>query len=228
MGSEKSCVIVFVKAPETEKVKTRLAETVGAEAAMQLYRCFAGDVLEMLTAGNFNVRIFYYPEEAVGTVKRWLGKSYEYFEQKGEDLGQKMAGAFLETFSYGYERAVLIGTDLPDLPGSIISEALERLAKNCNVVIGPSTDGGYYLIGFNAKSLNPDVFTDISWGGSDVFHITLDRIRELGADYHILPRWRDIDLHDDLLCLAGDLLEGKRKYALNTRSYLKKLGYLPP
>jgi len=196
MGTE-HCVIMFVRSPETGTVKSRLAATVREDAALELYRCFVSDMMEMLARGRYPLCIFFYPPQARQRIMEWLGDQHILFPQSGNDLGERMKNAFETVFSRGVASAVLIGSDIPDLPGPIIDEALASLA-NHDAVVGPSYDGGYYLIGFRADTFLPQAFDGISWSTPEVFGQTLHALGIPGRRVHLLPQWRDIDVFEDL------------------------------
>jgi hypothetical protein len=120
--------------------------------------------------------------------------------QEGNDLGEKMKNAFVRSFSAGTEKAVLIGSDIPDLSMAIIDEASVSL-DTCDAVIGPASDGGYYLIGFRKDSFLPGVFEGIPWGTESVCGETLRLLYRAGCRVHVLPEWHDIDTADDLRSL---------------------------
>ena len=115
-GDETDCIIVFLRSPDRGQVKTRLSRAIGRDAATGLYRCFVADLLEMLEATGYPVRLSYTPADAGGQIKSWLGDEYAMFPQEGSDLGTRMANAFRRVFAEGASRALLVGTDLPDLP----------------------------------------------------------------------------------------------------------------
>ena len=215
-----NAVIVFIKAPEKGRVKTRLAKGVGDAAALELYRCFVMDVLDMVRATPWDLRVYYYPEDAYDPVRTWLGDDFDFFPQKGSNLGDKMENALADTFAAGYERAVLIGSDLPDLPSRIIDTAFKGL-EQCRAAIGPSRDGGYYLIGFTATGFTPRIFHDIPWSTNQVFDMTLNRFKEYQVSHYTLPVWQDIDTQTDLSFLT---LDPSGKTAVHTTDYLLKQG----
>jgi glycosyltransferase A (GT-A) superfamily protein (DUF2064 family) len=135
-----------------------------------------------------------------------------------------MANAFSGVFENGIKQAFLIGTDFPDLPGNILTDAMQSL-KEHNAVIGPAVDGGYYLIGFSSDAYSPMIFKDIPWGTSAVFQQTMNIFASSGATVHQLPKWRDIDDYDDLLNLAQSLTKNPSQ-AINTYSFLKHIGMI--
>lgn len=194
------CLILFVKSPEAEGVKSRLAAALGEQRARQLYRCFVEDLLDSLDRGNYSLRIFFYPLDQQQVLSRWLG-SYRFYEpQSGGDLGQRMKQAFERCYSEGFEKAILMGSDLPDLPREIIDAGFAAL-RSCDAVIGPSLDGGYYLIGIQAAAFLPDLFSGIPWSTEGVLKSTRDILDQKGLKVTLLPPWRDIDTHEDLKAL---------------------------
>lgn len=189
--------MVFVKAPRAGQVKTRLARGVGERAAVQLYRCFVLDVLDLPGPEHPDITVCYDPPGADREIRQWLGDGYAYRRQKGADLGERMANAFETAFAEGYDRALLVGTDLPDLPRRHIEEA-EQALETADAVLGPSGDGGYYLIGFTRDGYQPAVFTGIPWSTDAVFRLTEKILNRSRRSLHILPAWQDVDTLEDL------------------------------
>ncbi len=197
---DKNIVLLFIKAPVRGRVKSRLASAVGDETAAELYRNFILDILDSVERSGYPLRICVYPPEAGEKVSSWLGKERECLPQAGNDLGERMEHALRQAFSEGWSRAVLIGSDLPDLPSAIISGAFDALGTS-DAVIGPATDGGYYLIGFNNRPFPPRLFHDIEWSTDGVFRETMDILREASLRVHVMPQWHDVDTIDDLKAL---------------------------
>ncbi len=222
---DNSCVILFAKAPEKGFVKTRLARTLGEDTTLRLYQCFVSDVMKMLKTEAYDFRTCFCPRHSETMMKNWLGKAHPLFPQRGKDIGERMANAFYDTFADGIRHALLIGTDIPDLPGKIIHEAFEQLENN-DAVIGPAEDGGYYLIGFNADTFLPDIFQDMPWGTGDVFEKTLGVFRKNQRRVHALPTWRDIDTYEDLLVFV-QANSGKAASAEHTLGCLARMGFIP-
>lgn len=191
------CVLVFIRAPERGAVKTRLAASIGQEHAVGLYSCFVEDILAMLDTLEVDVVCCYLPADAETDLLDWLGPHRAYAPQRGNDLGQRMAGAFRGVFRNGVSKAVLIGSDSPDLGPDLIEQALGELTRH-DVVIGPSCDGGYYLLGFTADGFLPEVFENVDWGTDRVFSQTLGVLNQRQRDVFVLPQWHDIDTRSDL------------------------------
>ncbi|NQT68957.1 MAG: glycosyltransferase [Desulfobacteraceae bacterium] len=212
------CVIVFLKVPQRVPVKTRLSKSLDQEIVVNLYKNFVLDVLGMLQAGRHTTVIGFYPPQALQEITSWLGRDHDYLPQQGDDLGKRMENAFDSIFQKGFRQVLLLGTDFPDLPGSIIDEAFESLHKN-DAVIGPAVDGGYYLIGFNSHSFLPEVFNKIPWGSDTVFQKTITVLGSNRSRIHVLPQWRDIDTYQDLEFFIKRHAE-KGSAASNTAAYL--------
>lgn len=193
----KACILVFARAPELGKVKTRLGEHLDAETVLDLYRCFVADTLETVEKCDVPVRILYHPATATQQMIDWLGRGRCLVPQIQGTIGCKMASALTGAFDDGYDRAVLLGTDIPDLPLSIPEAALRALYRN-DAVIGPSLDGGYYLIGFHRDAYSDRYFDIVAWSTDTVFSETMDRFAENKINAHVLPAWRDIDTWKDL------------------------------
>jgi rSAM/selenodomain-associated transferase 1 len=200
------CLLFFVKSPKKGRVKSRLASVVGKEAAVKFYKRFILDMLSTLKRGNFAFYICFYPGSSLGEFEKWLGRHYHYVPQNGSDLGERMKNSFMEAFSMDFKRVVLIGSDIPDLPLEYIEEAFKSLDGE-DVVIGPSFDGGYYLIGFNDKNFSSQVFEGIPWGTESVFNDTMKTLRKEKLTVHTLPHLRDIDTIEDLKWSARPLQE---------------------
>lgn len=218
MTSERS-VLLFVKSPSKGKVKSRLAAEIGEEAALAIYKNFVADLTGMLMSGGFPLKIFFHPPRSRKNVEKWLGKGFECLPQEGADLGEKMKNAFRKSFSEGIEKALLIGSDIPDLPRRILDEAFSSL-EDRDAVIGPCADGGYYLIGFRRETFLPGIFDGIRWSSASVFGDTMRFFEKAGYAVRILSEWRDVDTLDDLLALferngKGDFRRsGTMKYLL--------------
>ncbi|NCT16003.1 MAG: glycosyltransferase [Flavobacteriales bacterium CG18_big_fil_WC_8_21_14_2_50_32_9] len=186
----KNLLIVFVKNIRLGKVKTRLAQTIGDENAFLIYKELV-KITENATQQLQDCSIQIYFSDVIIETK-WKG--YEKFIQKGNDLGEKMQHAFEQGFNSGYEKILLIGSDLPDISASIIKLAFDELANN-DIVFGPAEDGGYYLVGMN--KLHPAIFQNKPWSNEELLSLTLKEL----SDYklQLLPFLNDIDVYEDLI-----------------------------
>ncbi|MHC4362984.1 MAG: TIGR04282 family arsenosugar biosynthesis glycosyltransferase [Planctomycetota bacterium] len=200
--SSDNCILLFVKHPAPGRVKTRLAEQLGPGRAAALYENFVLDLLDTLRSLNVNLRIFFEPAEALNDIRHWLGENHSYVLQRGNNLGQRMKNAFAYAFADGCSKGVLIGSDLPDLPADFLSLGLRALDTG-DAVLGPSSDGGYYLIGFSRETFLPEAFDNIAWGTDRVFAHTVKTLKRHRRKLYVLPRWHDVDTLEDLKSLVA-------------------------
>ncbi|MEW6079895.1 MAG: TIGR04282 family arsenosugar biosynthesis glycosyltransferase [Thermodesulfobacteriota bacterium] len=214
-------IVLFVKTPVKGAVKTRLAASLGDAEALALYQCFVADALAMLTSTGRAARIYFYPAGDRELARAWLGGDWPLLAQTGESLGERMKNALTETFAAGFSRALVVGSDLPDLPAAIIHETFDLLRDHA-AVIGPARDGGYYLIGFTAAGFLPEVFDGITWGTGTVLSETLRQFDARGITPRMLPVWRDMDTIDDLKALESDSRECAGP-AAHTRKRLRNM-----
>lgn len=197
-------LLLFVKAPVRGRVKTRLAKKVGDKNAVELYKCFVEDLLELLKVHRLDFRICLWPPDAAEDIRNWLG--VDCWPQEGDDLGRRMSNAFERAFSSGAKKVVLIGSDVPDMPIEHILEGFEAL-DHCDVVLGPCHDGGYYLIGLS-RQVPEAIFEHVDWGTKDVYSQTVSKIKHLGLAFHELAVWFDVDTFEDLMQLRQRQKDG--------------------
>jgi len=190
-------LILFLKYPQRGKVKTRIAASLGDDFAFGLYTAFIKDLLAMTGFVGADKLMAIDGPLGVPIASLDFGTGYPVMRQSGKDIGDRMLNAFMHVFNSGYEKAVLVGSDLPDLPASRIDNAFTALDTQ-DAVLGGSTDGGYYLIGFRKETFSADCFKGIAWSTSRVFPQTIEKLRLLEKSVHILPEWIDIDDHLDL------------------------------
>jgi len=190
-------IFIMMRDPEVGNVKMRLAESIGAKAATGLYRSFIKDTLKTVQSLNISYHIAVHPPESQDHFAKWLGPSYQSFQQQGSDLGKRLQNGFRTMFEKKYQQVIALASDSPDLPHEILQTAISKLQIH-EAVIGPATDGGYYLIGFSNALFNPEFFEDISWSTDTVFQETLSRIDSVTNQIYVLPEWPDIDTKADL------------------------------
>ncbi|NBB85205.1 MAG: DUF2064 domain-containing protein [Bacteroidetes bacterium] len=214
-------LIVFAKPPTPGRVKTRLTPALTEETAAALYAAFLKDAL--LQYGPLPMDVRLYLGNAAPAVEAWAQEQTDadVHYQHGPGLGKRMARAFVESFAAGYERLVIIGTDHPTLPTPFIAQAFERLDTPRAVTLGPSTDGGYYLLGMN--DYFPELFHEMTYSHGEVFSETLARAHNAGAQITILPSWYDVDEPTDLQRLTADLASQPPAEAPHTRAQLEAL-----
>jgi rSAM/selenodomain-associated transferase 1 len=189
-------------------VKTRLAADLGVQKAAEIYSKMAhGIVRNLVHSKEWETLIFFYPPDREREIESWLGGGCQLFAQEGESLGDRMANAFTKSFLLGADKAVVIGTDRPQITVDIVSQSFSLLDA-AYIVMGPTEDGGYYLMGI--KEMWMEIFKDISWGTDMVFTQTLNKITSLGVGCLLLETLRDVDTVADLdlAMLAGIRVEG--------------------
>jgi rSAM/selenodomain-associated transferase 1 len=219
---------VFVKEPRPGTVKTRLAAAVGREAAAAVYRVLAEDVVRRTAPrrDEYERLIVFDPPSAAPAVAEWLGVAAGALRpQSAGDIGLRMERAFDAFFQAGARRVALIGTDVPALAFEDVREALESLDDH-DVVVGPATDGGYYLIALKRPA--PELFRGIGWSGPDVLARTLDRAAERALSVRVLRTIGDVDTIEDLAAewerIRPLLGEAMREEMERTHPYLSPFG----
>ena len=188
--------------PEPGKVKTRLTSLLTPEEASLLYEAFLRDALAQYLALGVAVRLYLSPSP-IPIPDGLVPSGVDVFEQQGGGLGPRMAQAFVQTFVAGYEQAVIIGTDHPTLPSSFIEEAFNQLEEPYAISIGPSDDGGYYLLGMN--EFYPQLFQGMAYSHPDVFEQTIARVEDTSGSLAILPTWYDVDTPEALMQLIAEI-----------------------
>ncbi|NGP88677.1 TIGR04282 family arsenosugar biosynthesis glycosyltransferase [Fodinibius halophilus] len=192
-NSQKNVLVVFVKNPEVGKVKTRLAKTVGADVACRVYHQLLQLTRQRAKKITCARQLWY--SDYIDHNDEWNEDYFEKKLQQGNGLGERMSHAFQHAFSEGFEQVVLIGSDCAELKEKHLRKAFRTL-QNVDVVIGPSKDGGYYLLGM--KEYLPGLFENIEWSTSQVFKETIYRIKKLDMTYEVLSELNDIDTEKDL------------------------------
>ena len=187
-------IIVFVRTPELGKVKTRLAKAIGDQAALTIYKLLLKHTSTVLHELSFDKVVYY--SEKIENNDFWKASLFEKKLQKGADLGERMQQAFETAFDRGYKKVLIIGSDLFELTSTLIISALEAL-ETYDISIGPSLDGGYYLLGM--KELHPAVFKNKKWGTDSVLENTLQDLKQ--QNVKLLEALNDIDTFEDLLHL---------------------------
>lgn len=189
----KKLLLIFVKNPEKGTVKTRLAKTVGDDRAYQTYLKLLKLTIDV--AGHVKAKKQIWYSSFVDESDGFGGSDFEKRLQKGENLGERMLNAFQGAFDEQFEKVVIIGSDCPDISPEIVEDAFAELDKE-DVVIGPSEDGGYYLLGL--RKLVPEVFRDISWSTESVYPETVQVLKNKDMSFGKLPTLNDIDTEEDL------------------------------
>jgi uncharacterized protein len=192
MSSEK-LILIFVRNVQIGKVKTRLAKTIGDDKALIVYIHLLNRTAEVAAEANAHKAVFY--SEYIEEADEFMVPVFQKYLQNGNDLGDKMKNAFVKAFSRGYQKVVIIGSDCYDLSPSILNDAFEKLNTH-DVVMGPATDGGYYLLGM--KQLHKSFFENKEWSTNNVLVDTLLDVKNEKLTYFLLPTLTDIDTEEDM------------------------------
>jgi len=189
-------LIVFVKEPRPGSAKTRLIPALGADAAAELYRRLAEEEIRRTVPRDdeYQRLFFFTPAQARSAMEAWL-PGETLVVQEGRDLGARMAGAFAEAFARGARRVAIIGSDAPWVSRGVVGEAFRSLDDH-DLVLGPASDGGYYLLALDRP--RPGLFQGIAWSTPSVLAATLERAGVLGLTVRLLGALPDIDTLDDL------------------------------
>ncbi len=190
-------LIVFAKLPRAGEVKTRLGQSIGMKEAAEVYKRFAEHAFTLadeLQSGGVSVYVFYAPGASAEEIRSWVGRPFTFIQQEGATLGERMKSAFERTIQDGFEQTVIIGTDVPELDAPVIHSAFQSLFSS-DVILGPSTDGGYYLLGMKPPAKN--MFEGIDWSTEYVFQQTIDKVKTLHLSFATLGELADVDTIED-------------------------------
>lgn len=206
-NKEQEICIIFSRYPRPGVAKTRLIPCLGRQGAAELQRRMtekvAGEAACLATKAKVHVELAM-ADTVDGEMAAWLGRRFPWQAQVGEDLGARMVFAFAQAFERGFQRAVVVGADCPGVSTDILAQAFYELRQN-ELVLGPTEDGGYYLIGLSR--INPNLFTHISWGSDKVLAQTMARARKASMQTALLVNLADVDRPEDLDALPPALLD---------------------
>ena len=222
MPTADSALVILTKAPQAGESKTRLVPPLSFEEAAELAQALLIDQLRNL-AHFTTAQLFlaFTPKSAASFFETLLPPGAACFSQQGDSLGDRMRHAFGVLFSRGFGRVVLIGGDLPAVPVKILSDAFTALENtHRQVVLGPSLDGGYYLVGMN--QLIQEIFDGIIWSQPDVLAATVAKLGALKRKYELISTWYDIDTVNDLRRLDSDFAAAPAGLMENTLALLQK------
>ena len=197
-----AALVIFAKAPIPGEVKTRLCPPLTPDEAATLHGSFVLDMLERSKLAVAKLQLPFHRYLACAPSSELVffkimeeRQGVRLLDQVGEDLGQRMHHTFVSLFGKGYERVLLVGTDVPTLPLSVYQDALTLLGKS-DVVLGPALDGGYYLIGLKKPAEN--IFAGVPWSTDQVLAVTQQNAKILGLSVSLTAAWRDVDTIADL------------------------------
>ena len=195
-------LVIMAKAPRPGEVKTRLAPSLSPQAVTDFYCCLLDDTLALARSlGDVEVAIMC-PDSDVNELARLAGHQASVVAQKGEGLAAGLASVFAHFAERHRRRIIAFNSDSPHLPRSVLEDAFETLAAH-DVVVGPTHDGGYYLVG--AKASHPTLFANDGMGTSSALESLLSRTRSLELSVGFADSFYDIDVADDLARLAEEL-----------------------
>ena len=208
----------MAKAPAPGQTKTRLCPPLSAEESAALYQCFLLDKFDQMKQVDAVDRaIAYWPASGRAYFSD-IAPGFRLLRQEGRDLSERLKNVVRWAFRQGYDQAMAIDGDTPTLPFRYLSEGFIRLSAQGNdVVLGPTTDGGYYAIGM--RESHPSLF-DVTMSTPSVLDDTLARAEAANLHVSLLPEWRDVDHPSDLAWLAGELRELSVQHASSTARFL--------
>lgn len=200
-------ILLFTRYPQPGKVKTRLISHLGEEGAADLHSRMTEQVIRrlrpILNPGKVQLQVHYYGGSKE-KMKAWLDETglsstCPPVRQQGNDLGERMANAFVHAWTKGAKRVLLIGSDCPDLDAAVMADGLKKLHSH-EMVLGPAADGGYYLIGLRAFTPGyTTLFRGIDWGTEQVMRQTIRQAKRAEMSFALLPELHDIDRPEDLV-----------------------------
>lgn len=196
-AEESTALVIFLRFPRPGRVKSRLAVSLGQEKAANFYRLCAEQLFKEIrsVSGDCRKYMFYSDRGDENEIRQWAGPEFDYLPQAGRNLGERLERAFSRLFGEGMAKVIILASDTPDITAGIINDAIESMDRH-DIVIGPSIDGGYYLIGM--KKQHGELFRGISWSTEMVLGQTMSIIEALRLDVYILHELRDIDTGEDL------------------------------
>ena len=187
-------LIIFIKNPSEGKVKTRLAATLGNKVTLGIYKKLLAHTNAVAGKVLAEKHIFY--SSHIDANDEWNEAEFVKDLQTGNDLGERMRNAFVGLFNNRYGQVAIIGSDCPDITVDLIEQAFKELDRS-DIVIGPATDGGYYLLAI--KKLYPELFENITWSTNHVLKQTLAICKSINKSFHLLPVLSDVDVEEDIV-----------------------------
>jgi len=216
---------MLVRKPAAGKVKPGLAEALGAPWAAKLYRSFIMDLCERFAQLSVPERVLAYaPRGARKAVSLLASRHWRLMLQEGSSSGSALAAVFEHAWQRGYQRAVVLLSDCPTLPGGFVIDAFDRLLID-DVVLGPTTDGGVYLVGMSLE--RPELLMGLDWDGPDLFDALVERADAFGLILGLVPYWYEVEDPAGLDRLASHLralaLVGDDELPRRTQTLLQRL-----
>jgi len=213
-----NALIVVAKRPIPGRTKTRLTPPLSLDQAAALYDCFLRDTLDLIRrVPDVQPVIAYSPDDAREYFAQ-LAPDFDLVRQQGHDLGTRLDNALTQYLHAGYERVAIMNSDSPTLPVDHLIAAFEALSDRTEVVLGPSDDGGYYLIGLRRPA--PRLLREVRMSTPFVTADTLALAEEEGLHVALLPAWYDVDNAASLARLVNELIDAPLDVAPHTRTFL--------
>ena len=214
----KRAIIIMAKAPVAGAVKTRLAPFLSPAECAELAAAFLRDTFAKAKTVCENTILAYSPRAQRAVLESILQTETIYLEQTGADLGERMSNAFEFAFAGNSDAVVMIGTDSPTFPAEYLERAFECLERASDIVLGATTDGGFYLIGLRKNY--PELFENVRWSSAQVFKQTMENAERLKLRAAQISAWYDVDVPDDLARLRKEILSADKIEAPATYQWL--------
>lgn len=224
----KKILVVMAKEPKVGQVKTRLCPPLTLEQASGLYGCFLQDKISAVSQlrrrlKDVSLAVAFDPPSGKEFFQKTVSASFLLIEQRGASLGERLTNLFYDCLGQGFGQAVVTDSDSPNLPLEYLERAF-KVMEEADVVVGPSDDGGYYLVGLNQNQ--PGLFADITWSTGSVLKRTMAQAELLDLKVELLPMWYDVDTPEDLARLQREIAclpIDRRRFAAKTKEYLQDL-----
>ena len=210
-AENKQAIIIFSRLPIGQETKTRLANLLNENQREKLHVMMWADIFsEIMKLSDINIFLYWTGSGDINNYKNFIPENFILRQQTGSNLGEKMNNAMQEIFYNGYNRVVLIGSDIPSLRHENIKRAFDSL-NNSDVVIAPSKDGGYWLIGM--RKFFPEVFniSESKWGNSSVLDSTIMKLKDSGISYNFADILQDLDTPEDIKIFMGEFSNRDKK-----------------
>ena len=216
---------LFARPPVPGRVKTRLSPALPEALVAELYQAMLGDTFSAAADAPADERVLYWASDEGGAPDLQAPAGFVVRQQRGADLGARLAAAFTELLAAPEDRAVIIGADCPDLDPAAIRDSISALESH-DLVLGPARDGGYYLIGLRVRA--PSLFEGVAWGTARVRGVTLARAADAGLRVAELPELADLDTPEDLVSLIARRSLSGAGPGRRVDAALRAMGLLPP
>lgn len=215
-------LILMTRIPIPGQTKTRLMDIMSGLECAGLHTAFLCDLMVTFQEleDEIDIYITYTPDHSYDVLNPIIPSDYKSFPQYGDDLGARMFHALRDILAKGYEKVILIGSDIPDLKAVDLRHAFTLLDK-ADIALGPTYDGGYYLVGM--KTPHDTIFKiNKKWGGKSVLESTIDRANNLGLSIGLAAKYRDIDTKDDLFEFIKTQELNNPPLAVHTLEFIKE------